>query len=54
MVDYCGCCGREYNQGTTFWCIDCLRDHIDTTAGQPCDATYFAQHGKDCPLQNAQ
>ena len=50
--DYCGCCGRVIVQGTPFWCIDCLREHIDTLARRPEKATYFAQHGEACPFDS--
>lgn len=47
---YCGCCGREIEQGTDEWCIDCLRQHVDTNAARSEDRTWFAQHGTDCPF----
>lgn len=50
VASFCGCCGREIEQGTDEWCIDCLREHIDTNAARPEDRTYFAQHGLDCPF----
>ena len=51
-VTYCGCCGRDFQQGTDEWCIDCLREHIDTTANQGAeDRTWFAQYGTDCPFR---
>jgi hypothetical protein len=46
--DYCGCCGREADAGE--WCSDC-KEHIDPRKTF-WDATYFAQHGTDCPFQN--
>lgn len=48
--DYCGCCGRGIRQGTSDWCMDCLREHIDTLATRPEEATFYAQHGSDCPF----
>lgn len=49
--NFCGCCGRQIEQGTTDWCMDCLREHIDTLAARREDATFFAQYHTDCPFQ---
>lgn len=46
--EFCGCCGREADAGE--WCSDC-KEHIDPRKTL-WDATYFAQHGCDCPFQN--
>lgn len=53
-MNYCGCCGREIVQGTTDWCMDCLREHVDTLARRPEEATFFAQHGVDCPFESTE
>ena len=50
FVDYCGCCGRGFTQGTDLWCMDCLQAHVDTNAHSPENATWFAQHGTSCPF----
>lgn len=48
---YCGCCGREIVSGTDLWCMDCLREHVDTLARHPWDATFVARFGEPCPYQ---
>lgn len=50
-TNFCGCCGNEIEQGTADWCMECLRDHVDTFATRPEEATFYAQHGVDCPNQ---
>jgi hypothetical protein len=43
--DYCGCCGALC---VGAWCEPC-KPHIKRDAEKPWLATYYAQHGKDCP-----
>lgn len=47
--DYCGCCGRRCGRNQD-WCERCKK-HIDPKKTL-WDATYFAQHGENCPYQN--
>ena len=51
MDDYCGCCGRLINRGDhgNVWCKRC-KAHV-VPGGMTEDATYFAQHGRQCPWQ---
>lgn len=48
VTNYCGCCG-DY-AGASGWCANCLT-HIDRKAERSWDATFFAQHGVNCPWQ---
>lgn len=47
LLDYCGCCGRRC-PSCEEWCDDC-KLHL-LPSGPPWERTYFAQHGKPCPL----
>lgn len=47
---YCGCCGREIAGG--FFCADC-GPHLRRSNLPPEERTFFAQHGKLCPLLEA-
>jgi len=49
-LNYCGCCGRVANGHNAEWCRRC-ENHIDPKKTF-WDATYFAQHGVDCPYQH--
>jgi len=47
--DYCGCCGREYTNGDSHFCLDCI-GHVSNTRHAPWDRTYYAIHGSECPF----
>jgi len=44
---YCGCCGREIACG--LFCAGC-GPHLLSSRLPPEERTYFAQHGRPCPL----
>jgi hypothetical protein len=46
--NYCGCCGREI-AGTGFFCAACA-PHLGSSRLPAEERTFFAQHGKPCPL----
>jgi hypothetical protein len=47
---YCGCCGREIASG--LFCAGC-GEHLLSSRLPAEERTYFAQHGKPCPLDVA-
>ena len=47
--EYCGCCGRAVDRGYDF-CDECQAHLLNAQDRRPWDRTYFAQHGKPCPL----
>lgn len=49
--NYCGCCGRQIENGwSQWWCDDCLK-HIGSEGPPLWDRTYAAIHGVECPYQ---
>jgi hypothetical protein len=52
-TEFCGCCGRPAKRGDGYdglFCRDCRKHTLK--AGPFEERTYFAQHGKSCPLDS--